>query len=167
MALSSSTDRRRRTRKIATMMASPTATSAAATHITKNTSACPSAVPWRCPKATSARFAALSINSMDMKITSGSRRISTPSTPMLKSTADSATYQNGGIIAPPLGARQSRNTADARALLASHPALRERHDSHDRHQQQDGGDLEREQVVGEQESAHGLDTARNCRRGPH
>ena len=41
----SSTDSRRRTRKIATMIASPTATSAAATAITKKTSAWPSAVP--------------------------------------------------------------------------------------------------------------------------
>ena len=73
------------------MIARPTATSAAATHITKNTRACPSVVPWRWPKATRARFAALSISSIDMKITSGFRRISTPSTPMLKSTADSAT----------------------------------------------------------------------------
>src|SRR5580704_18037662 len=87
----SSTERRRRRRKIATMMASPTATSAAATHITKKTRACPSGVPCRCPMATSATLAAFSISSMDMKITSGSRRISTPSTPMLNSTADSAT----------------------------------------------------------------------------
>src|SRR6266540_5624492 len=88
---SSSTERRRRSRKIATMMASPTATSAAATHITKKTSACPSAVPWRWPKATRARLAAFSISSIDMKITRGLRRTSTPSTPMLNSTADRAT----------------------------------------------------------------------------
>src|SRR5262249_43860695 len=41
----SSTSMRKRARKIATMMASPTATSAAATVITKNTITCPSAVP--------------------------------------------------------------------------------------------------------------------------
>ena len=41
----SSTDRRRRTRKMATMMASPTATSAAATAITKKTRAWPSGLP--------------------------------------------------------------------------------------------------------------------------
>src|SRR5262249_5297823 len=96
ITFSSSTDSRRRTRKIETMMASPTATSAAATHITKNTSACPSAVPCRCPRATSATLAALSMSSIDMKMTSGSRRINTPSTPMLNSTAESATYQEGG-----------------------------------------------------------------------
>ena len=72
------------------MMARPTATSAAATHITKKTRAWPSARAVRWPNATSARLAALSISSMDMKITSGLRRTSTPSTPMLKSTADSA-----------------------------------------------------------------------------
>ena len=76
---------------MATMIASPTATSAAATHSTKNTSACPSTEPWRWPKATRARLAALSMISIDMNITSGSRRTSTPSTPMTKRTADSPT----------------------------------------------------------------------------
>src|SRR5262245_21877322 len=98
ITFSSSTDNRRRTRKITTMIARPTATSAAATHMTKNTRACPSADPHRCPSDTSARLAALSISSMDMKMTSGSRRINTPSTPMLKSTAESATYQDAGTI---------------------------------------------------------------------
>ena len=73
------------------MIARPTATSAAATHRTKKTRACPSIVPCRCPKATSARFAAFSMSSIDMKITSGLRRIRTPSTPMVNRTADSAT----------------------------------------------------------------------------
>jgi hypothetical protein len=36
---------------------------------------------------------------MDMKITSGFRRISTPRTPMQKRTADRATYQDGDTIA--------------------------------------------------------------------
>ena len=63
------------------MIASPTATSAAATAITKNTRACPSVVPCRWPKATNARFAAFSMSSIDMKMTSGLRRTRTPSTP--------------------------------------------------------------------------------------
>src|SRR6185295_7526024 len=54
----SSTLIRMRARKIATMMASPTATSAAATVITKNTMICPCAPPCARPKATNARFAA-------------------------------------------------------------------------------------------------------------
>jgi len=73
------------------MIASPTATSAAATAITKNTTAWPSRLPMRWPKATSARFAAFNISSIDMKITSGLRRITTPTTPIENSTADSAT----------------------------------------------------------------------------
>src|SRR5712692_10050345 len=148
---SSSTERRRRKRKIDTMIASPTATSAAATHITKNTRACPSAVPCRCPRATSARLAALSISSMDMKMTSGLRRISTPSTPMLNSTADSATYQDSGTI-----------------LLALHLPLRQRHHADDGHEQEHGGDLEREEVVGEQEPPQRLHAAlyRDVRSGP-
>src|SRR5216684_5908634 len=81
IALRSSTDNRRRRRKIATMMARPTATSAAATVMTKNTSTCPSALPNWAPNATSARLAAFSITSIDMKITSGSRRTMTPTAP--------------------------------------------------------------------------------------
>ena len=73
------------------MMASPTATSAAAIVITKNTMICPSAAPWARPKATNARFAAFSMSSMDMKITSGFRRTRTPTTPMVNRIADSPT----------------------------------------------------------------------------
>src|SRR5438552_3244353 len=94
MRLRSSTDRRRRTRKIATMMARPTATSAAATAITKNTMAWPSTLPWRRPNATSARFAAFSISSIDMKITSGLRRTTTPITPIENSAAERAVYHH-------------------------------------------------------------------------
>src|SRR5262249_47873944 len=96
--LRSSTERRRRSRKMATMIASPTATSAAATAITKKTTACPSAEPSRRPNATNARFAALSMSSMDMKMMSGSRRTITPTAPMVKSTADSPTYQDSGTM---------------------------------------------------------------------
>src|SRR5215469_7954315 len=140
---SSSTESRGRKRKMATMMASPTATSAAATHSTKNTSACPSAVPCRWPKATRARLAALSMSSMDMKMMSGSRRMITPSTPRLNSTADSATYQEIGAMS-----------------LAARLALGQRHHSDDGHQEQQGGHLEREQVVREQELPEGGHAAR-------
>ena len=69
------------------MMARPTATSAAATAITKKTRTWPSGLPSRWPKATNDRFAAFSISSIDMKMTSGLRRMMTPTTPMEKSTA--------------------------------------------------------------------------------
>src|SRR5262245_5938572 len=91
MMLKSSTESRRRMRKIATMIARPTATSAAATAITKKTTAWPSRFPARCPKATSARFAAFNMSSIDMKMTSGLRRMTTPTTPIVNRTADSAT----------------------------------------------------------------------------
>ena len=57
--------------------------------MTKNTSTCPSALPNWAPNATSARFAAFSITSIDMKITSGSRRTMTPTAPIANRTADS------------------------------------------------------------------------------
>ena len=76
---------------MATMMARPTATSAAATHRTKKTRAWPLMEPWRSPNATKARLAALSMISMDMKMTSGLRRTSTPRAPITKSTADTPT----------------------------------------------------------------------------
>src|SRR5882672_4399401 len=102
---SSSTERRRRSRKMATMIASPTATSAAATHRTKKARACPSTEPCCWPKATKARLAALSMISMDMKMTSGLRRTRTPRTPITKRTAESPTYQEVGTMLgrPPLG----------------------------------------------------------------
>mgnify|MGYP003694581565 CR=1 FL=1 len=77
--------------KIATMMASPTATSAAATVITKNTMTLPVSRAVDAPKATNARFAAFSISSMDMKMTSGFRRTKDATTPMVNRIADSPT----------------------------------------------------------------------------
>src|SRR3989442_14995417 len=132
---SSSTERRRRSRKMATMIASPTATSAAATHRTKKTRACPSTEPCCWPKATKARLAALSMISMDMKMTSGLRRTRTPKTPMTNSTAESPTYQEVGTMLrrPPLGQGNDTNQGG---------------------QEQDGGDFERIQVVGEELTAY-------------
>src|SRR5205085_9505293 len=133
IVLRSSTERRRRRRKMATMIASPTATSAAATAITKKTIAWPSAEPSRWPKATNARFAALSINSIDMKITSGSRRTMTPTTPMANSTADSPTYQECG--------------ANRSALVPTG----QQHDADHGGEQEHRGHLERKQVIREQQ----------------
>ena len=50
--------------------------------MTKNTKICPLKDLSTLLKATMARFAAFNINSMDMKITSGLRRNTTPATPM-------------------------------------------------------------------------------------
>ena len=53
-------DADRRVRKIITMMASPTTTSAAATTMTKNAKICPSIVPVDRANVTNARLLALS-----------------------------------------------------------------------------------------------------------
>src|SRR5919112_2029878 len=49
--------------------------------------------------ATKVRFTALSISSMHMNIWMALRLMMTPTTPMVKSTAESARYQVSGIIA--------------------------------------------------------------------
>ncbi len=63
------------------MMASPTAASAAATTITKNTNTCPLS-DFHChAKATNARFTAFSISSIDMNSVIRLRLIRKPTTP--------------------------------------------------------------------------------------
>src|SRR5262249_19036474 len=74
----SSTNTVSRRRNRCTMMARPIATSAAATVMTKNTKICPSSDFRWLANATNARFAALSISSTLMKMTSALRRMSTP-----------------------------------------------------------------------------------------
>jgi len=68
------------------MIASPTAASAAATAITKNTRICPS-IPCARENATSEMFTAFSINSMDMNTMIALRWSKTPITPMLNRIA--------------------------------------------------------------------------------
>src|SRR3954451_12919747 len=69
------------------MIASPTAASAAATVMTKNTKTCP-ATPYACAKAMNVRFTALSISSTHMKMMIALRRVSTPTTPIVNRTAE-------------------------------------------------------------------------------
>ena len=65
------------------MIASPTATSAAATDMTKKTMICPSMPPkWRA-SATNDRLTALSMSSIAMNMTMMFRRSSTPVTPIV------------------------------------------------------------------------------------
>src|ERR1043166_3602041 len=70
-------------------IARPTAASAAATVITKNTMIWPSATPCMRPNATKARLTAFNMISIDSRIVIRLRRTNTPAVPMLKSTADS------------------------------------------------------------------------------
>src|ERR1043166_484662 len=79
-----------RFRNEARMIARPTAASAAATVITKNTITWPS-IDWRWrATATNARFAAFSITSIDMNMTITLRRSATPVAPIAKRIPESA-----------------------------------------------------------------------------
>lgn len=72
---------------IAIIIASPTAASAAATVITKNTNNCPTELPKKEEKATKLRFAELSISSMHIKTTIAFRLVKTPATPTMNINA--------------------------------------------------------------------------------
>ena len=73
-------------------IARPTATSAAAITKTKITNTLPrwSTAPKRRENATSARFAAFSMSSTHMRMTTAFRRTRTPAQPMKKSPAETA-----------------------------------------------------------------------------
>ena len=79
-------------------MASPTATSAAATAMMKNTNTCASGSLCCAENATSKRLTAFNINSMHIKTMIALRRNKTPSTPMPKRIAQSVMYQFNGMI---------------------------------------------------------------------
>src|SRR5687768_18460676 len=112
-----------------------------------------------------------------MKITSGSRRMTTPTTPIENSTADSAVYHVSGIIRearlgrrgaaepfhrsprPAAGLRLARRpTGVLRLALRKSPA-RQHEDADHRGQEQHGRELEREQVIGEEQAAERFDAA--------
>src|SRR3954468_13936177 len=109
------------------MMARPTAASAAATVMTKNTKTCP-ATPYVCANAMNVRFTALSISSTHMKMMIALRRVSTPTTPIVNRTAE--------------------KNSDSASI--SVPPARERHRADDRRQQQHARDLECEQIFVEE-----------------
>lgn len=73
--------------KSAMIIARPTAASAAATAITKNTNSCPIELPRYDENVTKVKFAELSINSMHIKTIMAFRLIKTPATPIVKSAA--------------------------------------------------------------------------------
>src|SRR5215467_6033018 len=107
------------------MMARPTAASAAATVITKNTNTWPAA-PYACANAMNVRFTAFSISSTHMKTMIAFRRMSTPKTPITNSTAE-------------------KNRDSASMFLSA--LLAEDHGADDRRQEQDARNLERQQVL--------------------
>src|SRR3712207_3788495 len=126
----------RRCRNSAMMIASPTAASAAATVITKNTKTWPAA-PYTRAKATKDRFTALSISSTHMKMMIAFRRVRTPTTPIVNSTAE-------------------KNSASA---SNSPPRLAQHDRANDRHQQQHAGHFERQQVLVEDRKSTRLNSS--------
>src|SRR3989304_4390321 len=83
---------------MAMMVARPTAPPAAATVITKKTKTCPSREWRKRAKATKLRLTALSISSMDMKMTRALRRVATPATPTAKRKALRKRYAHSGTM---------------------------------------------------------------------
>src|SRR6266545_5284557 len=114
------------------MMARPTAASAAATAITKNTNTCPP-TPSRCANAMKVRFTALSISSTHMKITMALRRTSTPATPSVNKTAEMARAGPRSTLKLPFS---------------------QHHRADDGGEEEQARDLERNQVGVEQRAGH-------------
>src|SRR5579862_3513641 len=79
----------------------PTTTSAAATVITKNTTAWPPMSSSMRANVTKVRLTALSISSTHMNMTSTLRRMSRPTAPMVNSTAATVRYQAPGTLISP------------------------------------------------------------------
>src|SRR5690242_17829015 len=111
------------------MIARPTTTSAAATTSTRKTNIQPSTEFRKCANAMNERLTALSISSMDMNITSGLRRTSTPIAPMVKSSALTMRYAVTGMVRSPY-------------LLLAHEAAAHHHRAQHRDHQQHARDLE-------------------------
>src|SRR3954452_19904363 len=88
----------RRRRKMATMIARPTATSAAATTSTKNTIAWPLTSFSALENATKVRLTALSMSSTHMNITRTLRRTSRPTAPITNRNAASVRYHAPGTL---------------------------------------------------------------------
>src|SRR3989304_3568731 len=91
---------------MAVMIARPTATSPAAPVIKKKAKTCPAGEGRKRARATKLRLTALSISSMDMKMTRALRRVATPTTPTAKRKALKKRYAHRGtmgLLQPPFG----------------------------------------------------------------
>src|SRR5512146_3321756 len=131
-------------------IASPTAASAAATVITMKANTEPVGSPKYDPTAMKATLTALSMISTLMMMMSAFLRATTPTTPIPNRMPESSRYADGSII----------------RFSPSDLLLRQRDGPDHRPQQQHRGDLEREQVSGEQRPSHRLDRTRVRRRPP-
>src|SRR5207248_4923007 len=101
-SLRSSMSSASRTRKMSTRIASPTTASAAATVIDISAKSWPSMLSSCREKATRARFAALSISSIEIRMTSGLRRTKTPAAPSTNRTALRRRNQEASSCSPPM-----------------------------------------------------------------
>src|SRR5438876_7064498 len=110
-SLSSSTSSTSRVRKMSTRMANPTTASAAATVIDISANSWPSRFcSWR-ENVTSVRLAALSMSSIEMRITSGLRRTRTPTAPSTNRIALSSRNQEVSSCEPPISSVTDRRSA--------------------------------------------------------
>src|SRR5208282_6015918 len=114
------------------MTARPTVASAAATTITKKTNNCPSRFPKYREKPMKAKLTALSISSMHMKTVMMFFRKTNPAAPITKRVTLRANTCASGTI-----------------LETSELLLGQDHGAQNCHQDQDGGDLERQHVIPE------------------
>src|SRR6266550_4328915 len=131
-----------RCRKSAMMIASPTAASAAATVMTKNTNTCPAA-PYACANAMNVRLTALSISSTHMNTMIAFRRVNTPTTPIVNRRAEKKSASASiGFPRPNISAPAQDDRAD------------------DRGEQQHARHLEGQQVFVEQRTGDGGNRAR-------
>src|SRR5512145_2282350 len=121
--------------------ARPTAASAAATVTTMKAKTPPAASPRYEPADTNATFTPFSISSTLIRMMSTFLRATTPTTPMQNRIAERSRYADDSIIPSP-----------ALSYLLLRQGDRPDHGGEEQHR----GDLEREQVVGEQRPPHGL-----------
>src|SRR3954451_11426588 len=136
--LSLSTSSSRLRRPIATIRPRPTTTSEAAIAITAIANTWPSSWPRRRTNTIRARLTPLSMISTESRMISGLRLTRTPTAPVTNSRAATTRYQ------PMSGP----------CIFFQRPGVGPEHDAADgRDEQHDRGDLEREQVVGEEEPA--------------
>src|SRR5437773_12240817 len=130
---------------MATIRPRPTTTSEAATAITASAKIWPLDSPCRRENAIRARFAPLSMISSESSTISGLRRSSTPRTPVANRNAATARYQ--AISGP----RTDLSFVDQLAGRRRAARMRAEDDRADgRHEPHERGDLEREQVAGQE-----------------
>src|ERR1700680_3437905 len=162
---------------MSTRIASPITASAAATVIDMSANSCPSRFCSCRENATSVRFAALSMSSMQMRITSGLRRMSTPMVPRMKRIAARSRNQDVSSVEPPASnppitgsprnhgepLRGSSDFVGLSSVVTWFTAEIDRADGGD--EKKDRGQLEGIEIFGKQLDPDGLDRAEDAEVG--